>query len=139
MGLQDGPLQISIVARYLKSTYQKTEHLLASRHYNLTNHPYYLTVVGLVLMLYDHALLLPAEVAFVWKAPSSFSRNGFLLNKYLAIVCLLVDAYRTPQLPHYLSCAELVLCFRRIVPVSNASGSSASSNSVCTIISVSHD
>ena len=50
--------------------------------------------IGLALMLYDHTLTFPDEVAFVWKAPSSFGRNGFLINKYLTLVCLLIDASR---------------------------------------------
>lgn len=45
-------------------------------------------------MLYDHILTFPYEVALVWRARSSFGRNGFLLNKYLTLTCLLITAYR---------------------------------------------
>lgn len=53
----------------------------------------YMTVIGLVAMFYDHTLTFPAEVALVWRARPSFGRNGFLLNKYLALACLLMNAH----------------------------------------------
>lgn len=55
--------------------------------------------MGLALMLYDHLLTFSREVKLVWKAPSSFGRNAFLVNNYLVIACLIIAAHRefSPQ------------------------------------------
>lgn len=50
-------------------------------------------VIGLVAMFYDHILTFPAEVSLVWRARPSFGRNGFLLNKYLVLACLVINAH----------------------------------------------
>src|SRR3984885_9278048 len=39
--------------------------------------------VGLVALLYDHLLTLPEEVSLIWKAPPSYAKYGFLLNRYM--------------------------------------------------------
>lgn len=37
-------------------------------------------------MFYDHSLTFSDEVELVWKAPPSFSKALFLLNRYAAVV-----------------------------------------------------
>ena len=49
--------------------------------------------VGVSILLYDHALTLYDEVKLVWRAPCSFSKYGFLANRYLVLACLLSVAY----------------------------------------------
>jgi Family of unknown function (DUF6533) len=49
-------------------------------------------VGGLVTLLYDHALTLDQEITLIWKAPSSFVKWVFLVNRYLSEVCLLAVA-----------------------------------------------
>lgn len=57
-------------------------------------HPIFHTVFSAVLMLYDHILTFPEEVAYAWQAPSSFIRNGFLFNKYMTVGCILIILHR---------------------------------------------
>jgi len=52
----------------------------------------YLSLSGLVALLYDHVLTFDQEIQLVWKAPSSFVKWIFLANRYLSEVCLLAVA-----------------------------------------------
>jgi hypothetical protein len=45
------------------------------------------------MLLYDHMLTLPEEIALVWKAPPSFAKYGFLLNRYAVPSMLIAVAY----------------------------------------------
>ncbi|CAL1708226.1 unnamed protein product [Somion occarium] len=53
----------------------------------------YLSVAGLVVLLYDHVLTFNDEVSLVWRAPASFPKYAFLFNRYLVLGCLLAVAY----------------------------------------------
>jgi len=53
----------------------------------------YLSVAGLVVLLYDHLLLLEAEIRLIWIAEKSWSKTMFLINKYIAPACLLLNAH----------------------------------------------
>lgn len=48
------------------------------------------TVFGLAILLYDHVVTFRQEVAYVWKAPNSFAKIAFLVNRYLVPVVLTV-------------------------------------------------
>jgi len=54
----------------------------------------YLSVVGLVAVLYDHVLTFDDEIRVVWTAPRSFAKWMFLLNRYITEACLLVAAHQ---------------------------------------------
>ncbi|KAI0812300.1 hypothetical protein BC629DRAFT_1436398 [Irpex lacteus] len=49
----------------------------------------YLSVAGLIVLLYDHALTLSDEVSLVWAAPRSFAKYAYLFNRYMVAICLL--------------------------------------------------
>ncbi|KAI0295877.1 hypothetical protein B0F90DRAFT_1820310 [Multifurca ochricompacta] len=51
-----------------------------------------ITVAGAVVVLYDHVLTFDDEIRLIWKAPSSFIKWIFLVNRYLTEVCLLAIA-----------------------------------------------
>ncbi|KAH9986753.1 hypothetical protein BJV74DRAFT_844059 [Russula compacta] len=53
----------------------------------------YLSVAGLVALLYDHVLTLNDEIQLIWSAPRSFAKWIFLVNRYLSTVCLLAVAH----------------------------------------------
>lgn len=68
-------------------------------------------VVGVVVMLYDHAITFGEEVRCIWKAPRSFAKYLFLLNRYfvpallLAILhgaCSVFEKAKTPLQRMYL-------------------------------------
>jgi hypothetical protein len=50
---------------------------------------------GLSLLLYDHLLTFSDEVDLVWKAPNSFSKWAFLLNRYVVVAAHVTNALRT--------------------------------------------
>ena len=52
-----------------------------------------LPVVGLVVLLYDHALTFSDEVTLVWAAPRSFAKYAYIFNRYLVMACLLAVAH----------------------------------------------
>lgn len=52
-----------------------------------------LSAVGLVVLLYDHALTFVDEVKLIWAAPASFPKYAFLFNRYLVLGCMLGVAY----------------------------------------------
>jgi len=52
----------------------------------------YLSLAALVALLYDHALTIGDEIRLVWTAPRSFLKWTFLINHYLAEVCLIAIA-----------------------------------------------
>lgn len=41
------------------------------------------TAAGFVMLLYDHALAISDERLYLWKAPPSFAKYAFILNRYL--------------------------------------------------------
>lgn len=53
----------------------------------------YLSVAGLVVLLYDHLLLLESEISKIWAAQWSWSKGLWLLNRYVVLVFLLVNAH----------------------------------------------
>ncbi|VDB96530.1 unnamed protein product [Peniophora sp. CBMAI 1063] len=42
----------------------------------------YVSMAGLVMILYDHMLTFADEVELIWKAPRSIARTLFLINRY---------------------------------------------------------
>ena len=48
--------------------------------------------VGMVLMMYDHALTFADEVHLVWSARPSFAKRLFLLNRYVVLLSLVYAA-----------------------------------------------
>lgn len=48
---------------------------------------------GLVVLLYDHILTLPDEIALIWHSPSSFAKYAFIANRYLVPFALSVIAF----------------------------------------------
>jgi hypothetical protein len=53
-----------------------------------------IAAAGLVMVLYDHILTLPDEIALIWKSPPSLAKCAFLLNRYLVPVALIVVAFQ---------------------------------------------
>lgn len=49
----------------------------------------YFTVIGVVILLYDHITTFKEEVRYIWKAPSSFAKYAFLMNRYLVPALLI--------------------------------------------------
>jgi hypothetical protein len=47
-------------------------------------------VIGIVLLLSDHAGSFRQEYTLIWPAKPSFSKYGFLINRYLVTASLLV-------------------------------------------------
>jgi hypothetical protein len=47
-------------------------------------------VMGFILVVYDHIATLRAERRLIWSAPPSLVKYGFLLNRYLVPISLLV-------------------------------------------------
>jgi len=48
----------------------------------------YLSVIGFVILVYDHLLTFGDEVQLVWAAPRSFAKYAYLFNRYLVMACL---------------------------------------------------
>lgn len=42
-----------------------------------------LPVAGVVVLLFDHVLTFGDELLYIWRAPTSFAKCAFLLNRYL--------------------------------------------------------
>ncbi|OCH84997.1 hypothetical protein OBBRIDRAFT_839300 [Obba rivulosa] len=53
----------------------------------------YLSAVGLVALVYDHALTFGDEVSLVWTAPHSFAKWAFLVNRYFVLCMQIAVAY----------------------------------------------
>ncbi|TBU39090.1 hypothetical protein BD309DRAFT_970438 [Dichomitus squalens] len=53
----------------------------------------YMTAVGLMVLLYDHALTFGDEVQYIWSAPATYAKYIFLLNRYTVLGTLLAVAY----------------------------------------------
>jgi hypothetical protein len=53
----------------------------------------YAVLAGNSILIYDHVITLPEEIAFIWRRPKTLSAMLFLLNRYLAllgIICSMV-------------------------------------------------
>jgi len=59
---------------------------------HLANIARYLSLGGLVALLYDHVLTLDQEIRLIWKAPNTFVKWMFLVTRYLSEGCLLALA-----------------------------------------------
>lgn len=46
------------------------------------------TAAGLTLLLYDHLMTLPDEINLIWRSRPSFSKYGFLVNRYMVPMVL---------------------------------------------------
>ncbi|KIJ23811.1 hypothetical protein M422DRAFT_275537 [Sphaerobolus stellatus SS14] len=83
------------------------------------------TAVGLIILLYDHILLLPDEIELVWSAAPGWPKYLFLVSRYSVPVFILVAAHATSAIstaglspafvPHQilikdLSCKGWVVC-----------------------------
>lgn len=66
-------------------------HLTYSISANATR---YLTVIGLAILIYDHILTLRSEWSLIWRAPPSFAKYAFLLNRYLVPGCMTAAIYQ---------------------------------------------
>jgi len=53
----------------------------------------YLSGIGLVLLLWDHAITFADEVQLIWKARPSFAKYAFLVNRYLVACDLFTAAF----------------------------------------------
>lgn len=53
----------------------------------------YLSVIGLVILVYDWTLTLPDEVRYIWRAPASYAKYTFIMNRYLVMGTLAAVAY----------------------------------------------
>jgi len=53
----------------------------------------YLSVAGLVVLLYDHILLFGEEKRLVWSAKASWSKSLFLVNRYVVPFCLIITTH----------------------------------------------
>ncbi|KAF8072079.1 hypothetical protein FPV67DRAFT_1483847 [Lyophyllum atratum] len=49
------------------------------------NHSNYINLVSFVILYYDYALTLPAEVQRFWSSPLSWAPSFFYVNRYLAL------------------------------------------------------
>ncbi|KAJ1310278.1 hypothetical protein OPQ81_007019 [Rhizoctonia solani] len=68
---------------------QMDELITAARHVLLTR---YITMVGLALMIWDHAITLHTEINLIWPAKLSLVKALFLLNRYIPPIFIAVDA-----------------------------------------------
>ncbi|KAG0702187.1 hypothetical protein DFH29DRAFT_512182 [Suillus ampliporus] len=53
----------------------------------------YATLAGTSILIYDHMVTLPEEVAFIWCRPKTLPAVLFLINRYVALlgnICALV-------------------------------------------------
>jgi len=53
----------------------------------------YLSVIGLVILVYDWTLTFSDEVKYIWRAPASFAKYTFILNRYVVMGTLAAVAY----------------------------------------------
>lgn len=51
----------------------------------------YVTAIGLIVLLYDHALTFQDEVELVWKTKLTIAQVTFLILRYLPILGILVE------------------------------------------------
>ncbi|KAJ7628746.1 hypothetical protein FB45DRAFT_919155 [Roridomyces roridus] len=76
----------------------------------------YLYLCAIVVLYYDHALSLPAEITYIWRRPKTRSALWFLLNRYLTFFATIpVTALNFVQFNHQ-SCGQYAL-FRQILLV----------------------
>jgi hypothetical protein len=78
-----GDVNAALLARYVCRT---RSHLLWQRAPPLTN----LTVAGLIVLVHDNITTFRAERNLVWPAMATFSKYGFLFNRYLVPFAFLV-------------------------------------------------
>jgi len=79
-----------LVTRYLSGEF--TSHYTLKELYKQSPSPAF-AAAGLVMLLYDHILTLPAEITLIWKSPLSFAKYAFLLNRYLVPLALIGIAF----------------------------------------------
>jgi len=53
----------------------------------------YVTVASAVMLLYDHILTITDEYKYVWRAPHSITKDGFLLIRYLVPIVMVVTLH----------------------------------------------
>ncbi|KAG1732499.1 hypothetical protein EDB19DRAFT_1262914 [Suillus lakei] len=46
----------------------------------------YAILAGNSILIYDHIVTLPEEIAFIWRRPKALSAILFLLNRYVALL-----------------------------------------------------
>ncbi|KAI0259229.1 hypothetical protein BC834DRAFT_974468 [Gloeopeniophorella convolvens] len=87
----------------------------------------YISLVGLVTVLYDHALTFDDELRLIWRAPNSFAKWIILSNRYITEIALIAVAnemsgfhsysYSDTDLGH--QCLTNLLTFLRVVVLWN--------------------
>jgi hypothetical protein len=50
----------------------------------------HVAVTGLVILVYDHFVTFRAERRLIWTAPTSLAKFGFLVNRYLVPISVLI-------------------------------------------------
>lgn len=82
----------------------------------------YLSAAGLVVLLYDHVLTLPDEIALIWNSPPSFAKYAFILNRYLVPVALTGIAFEMCGLSGFAftdgSCRFLIIATAMLAVIS---------------------
>ncbi len=68
-------------------------NLIQELNFPLLHIRHCVVAIGLVAMLYDHALTIDDEVQLVWHARPSFAKYAFLYNRYSAVAVLTAVQY----------------------------------------------
>ncbi|KAG2358147.1 hypothetical protein BDR07DRAFT_1418463 [Suillus spraguei] len=71
----------------------------------------YAIVAGNSILMYDHMVTLPEEIAFIWRRPKALSAMLFLLNRYGALLINIstLVVYFRPVISDELSCLKYSL------------------------------
>ncbi|KAG2136347.1 uncharacterized protein EDB93DRAFT_784974 [Suillus bovinus] len=80
----------------------------------------YAVLAGNSILIYDHMVTLPEEIAFIWRRPKALSAILFLLNRYVALlsnICALVMDFvpvSDKVLQFYYACSQRLTCLQLI-------------------------
>lgn len=83
----------------------------------------YLSVAGLVILLYDHFLLLQEEIDHIWVARTNWLRSLFFINRYTIPVFIVISNYELSGLSSGLStdfCRVWIGLVQFLFPVTSA-------------------
>lgn len=61
----------------------------------------YVAVAGYTILLYDHLLTFPIEVALIWRKPKSAVSYAFLFNRYIVPLVVAIGIFQIIGLAHY--------------------------------------
>ncbi|KAF5361485.1 hypothetical protein D9758_006208 [Tetrapyrgos nigripes] len=79
--------------------------------FNNTNASRYVSLAGLVVLVYDHCITFDDEVEFIWKAKWKLPKVLFLLLRYIVPIALLVNIIYMSGISGYVSDKHCVVWF----------------------------